>query len=60
MGKTYKDKPDKWRQPHRQSNTGPRHGTLNHANKPSKPYTLPEDRQDEWHNQRYREDGSRI
>jgi len=46
MGKTYKDKPDKWSKPRHQSKTGPRHGTLNHPNKPSKQYTLPEDRKE--------------
>ena len=32
MGKTYKDKPDKWRRNVQRRPKGPKNGTLNHVN----------------------------
>jgi hypothetical protein len=48
MGKSRNtDKYGKFRQHNKSKGfTGPKHGTLNHPNKPSKQYTLPEDRKE--------------
>jgi hypothetical protein len=41
MGKTYKDKPDKWRRDVQHRPKGPKNGTLNHDDKSKPRQTIP-------------------